>query len=240
MERKCDDYEDEFEMRRSEPSEEEEHPFLDEPRPSRRRRIADAETKKAPLVFRIAAWAGVIAFCFVAGYVGTSLALRMLNRKDILVRQDVVTDREQAQGLLDNGNGEIHLNARKVAFSIYYPKNGVIVSEKVEFLSGIMEDDIQQVFERTFTLLSEKFAADVKLLDSFRTGDTLFLNFSSSFLASLANSGEKESTLFITAVLQTMKKNFSPITKVRFLVNGEVPKEGSPVDLTVPWQLPQG
>ena len=68
----------------------------------------------------------------------------------------------------------------------------------------------------------------------------MFLNFNSAFVSGLAKQGETESALFITAVVRTMKENFTPITKVRFLVNGKVTRQGSPVDLTVPWQLPQG
>ena len=86
MPRKYDDYDDGFEVRRREP-EEEPFPLREERRPVRRRRTEEPETKKAPLLIRIIAWLAVVAFCFVAGYVGTSFALRMLNKKDILMRR---------------------------------------------------------------------------------------------------------------------------------------------------------
>ena len=194
------------------------------------------------MLFRVVAWAGVILFCFVAGYVGTSLALKMLNRKDILVRPDVAENREGAAGVLAQDDGEIRLNARKVAFTLHYPKDGSLATEKVELLSGIMDDDIRQVVGKIIALLPARFSPEVKVLHSFRAGNTLYLDFPSSFVSSLANQGAKESTLFITGIVRTMIENFSPVAKVRFLVDGQVPgeKTGAPVDLSVPWQLPQG
>ncbi len=237
-----DNYEDDYTVRqldREDPGGEAEP---EQGRSSRRRRPAREETKKAPMLFRVAAWAGVILFCFVAGYVGTSLALRMLNRKDILVRPDVAENREGAAEVLAGEDGEIRLNARKVAFTLYYPKEGSITSEKVELLSGIMDDDIRQVVGKIIAFLPAKFSSDVKVLHTFRAGNTLYLDFPPSFVSSLANQGAAESTLFITGIVQTMTENFSPVAKVRFLVDGQVPgaKTGAPVDLSVPWQLPQG
>ncbi|MEA4881589.1 MAG: GerMN domain-containing protein [Synergistaceae bacterium] len=235
-----DEYEDDYTMRnigREDAPDGQGEPY----RSSRRRRPAREEVKKAPLLFRIVAWAGVILFCFVAGYVGTSLALRMLNRKDILVRSDVAENREGAAEMLEQEDGEIRLNARKVGFTLYYPKEGTIAAEKVELLSGIMDDDIRQVVGKIISFLPGKFSADVKVLHTFRAGNTLYLDFPAAFVSSLASQGKEESTLFITGVVQTMTENFSPIVKVRFLVDGEVPgeKSGSPVDLSVPWQLPK-
>lgn len=239
MARNYDDYDDEFEMRKREP-EEQEYPVRDERRMTRRRRTDVEETKKAPLILRLIAWIAVIAFCFVAGYVGTSMALRFLDRKDILERKDVVSGREEAGAFLERESGKIELNARKVTFSVYYPRGGGLVSENEDFISGIMEEDIQLAVNKIFSLIPGKFPGDVKLINIFRTGDTVFLNFNSAFVSGLAKQGETESALFITAVVRTMKENFTPITKVRFLVNGKVTRQGSPVDLTVPWQLPQG
>ena len=237
-----DEYEDNFTMRNSDREDAQEDAPEESYRSSRRRgRPAREEIKKAPILFRVVAWAGVILFCFVAGYVGTSLALRMLNKKDILVRSDVAENREGAEGIIAEEDGEIRLNARKVAFTLHYPKDGTIATEKVELLSGIMDDDIRQVVEKIISYLSGKFSADVKVLHTFRSGDTLYLDFPSAFISSLASQGKEESTLFITGVVQTMTENFSPVVKVRFLVNGQVPgeKDGSPVDLSVPWQLPK-
>ncbi|TDY54999.1 sporulation and spore germination protein [Aminivibrio pyruvatiphilus] len=239
MPRKYDDYDDGFEVRRREAEQEEPLSFREERRPVRRRRAEEPETKKAPLLIRIIAWLAVVAFCFVAGYVGTSLALRMLDKKDILMRKDVASDRQEAQGVLEGGSTEIRVNARKVAFSVYFPREGAIVSEKTDILSGIMEDDIRQVFGKIISLVPGRFSPDMKVLNVFRSGDTLFLNLNASFISSLAKLGAKESTLFITAVVRTITENFPPLTKVRFLINGKVASEGAPVDLTVPWQLPQ-
>ena len=229
MGRKYDDYEDGFEVRRDEA-----------PRSSRRSAEDRAGGRKAPLLIRLIAWTGVLVFCFAAGYVGTSVALRMLNRQDILQRKDVAANRGEAEKILNEAPREIRLNARKVEFTLYYPKDGAISSEKTEVLSGIMEDDIRQVIGKIVSTLSEKEAADVKLLNLFRSGDTLYLNFNGRFLSLLKVRGEQGSALFITGVVRTMSENFSPIVQVRFLINGKEQQGGAPVDLGVPWRLPRG
>lgn len=238
-----DEYDDHFEVR-DEPPHAMESPLpnpVERTQYRRRSGAREAEcVKKAPLPFRVAAWIGVIAFCFIAGYIGTSLALRLLNRKDILLREDVAANRQQAGQVMAEGDAEIRLNVRKVSFTVYYPENGAIASERLDVLSGIMEDDIQTVLNRAFSLTKGKLPADVKLLNTFRSGDTLFLNFSSPFVPALSRIGGEESALLITSVVQTMKENFSPITKVRFLVDGRTVRKDAPVDLSVPWQLPQG
>ena len=229
MGRKYDDYEDGFEVRRDEA-----------PRSSRRSAEGRASGRKAPLLIRLIAWTGVLVFCFAAGYVGTSVALRMLNRQDILQRKDVAANRGEAEKILNEAPREIRLNARKVEFTLYYPKDGAISSEKTEVLSGIMEDDIRQVIGKIVSTLSEKEAADVKLLNLFRSGDTLYLNFNGRFLSLLKVRGEQGSALFITGVVRTMSENFSPIVQVRFLIDGKEQQGGAPVDLGVPWRLPRG
>ena len=229
MGRKYDDYEDGFEVRRDET-----------PRSSRRSAENRAGGRKAPLLIRLIAWTGVLVFCFAAGYVGTSVALRMLNRQDILQREDVAANRGEAEKILNEEPREIRLNARKVAFTLYYPNEGTISSEKVEVLSGIMEDDIRQVIGKILSTVAAKGASDVKLLNIFRSGDTLYLNFNTDFLSLLKTQGEQGSALLITGVVRTMSENFSPIVQVRFLVDGKEQKGGAPVDLGVPWRLPRG
>lgn len=223
------DYEDGFEVRRNEP-----------PRSSRRSAEGRAGGRKAPLLIRLIAWTGVLVFCFAAGYVGTSIALRMLNRQDILQRKDVAENRDEAEKILNETPQEIRLNARKVTFTLYYPQNGTISSEKTEVLSGVMEDDIRQVIGKIVSTLSEKEAADVKVLNLFRSGDTLYLNFNGKLLSLLKAWGEHGSALFITSVVRTMNENFSPIVQVRFLIDGKEQQGGAPVDLGVPWRLPRG
>ncbi len=229
MGRKYDDYEDGFEVRKEAA-----------PRSSRRSGEGRSPGKKAPLIIRLIAWTGVLVFCFAAGYVGTSVALRMLNRQGILQREDVAANRGEAERILNEEAGEIRLNARKVTFTLHFPREGAITSEKAEFLSGIMEDDIRQVIARVLSAMPGRDASDVKLLNLFRSGDTLFLNFNTPFLSFLTSQGAQGSALFITAVVQTMSENFSPIVQVRFLVNGKEQESGAPVDLGVPWRLPRG
>lgn len=238
MARKYDDYDDGFEVKRR-VYDDEEPLFQEERKPVRRRTYSEPEVKKAPLIVRLVAWAAVIVFCFIAGYVGASLALRMLNKKDFLMRSDVVSNRQEATEIIEDGSNEIRVNARKVTFTVFYPKDGTLASDDAELLSGIMEDDIRAVFGRLLSLVPGVFSPDMKVLHVFRSGDTLFLDLNSPFAAGLSKVGEAESALFITAIVRTVSENFSPLTKVRFLINGQVTRADAPVDLTAPWQLPQ-
>ncbi len=229
MRRRDDDYDDVYEVHRDV-----------DIRKKRRSRRSGAPEKKAPFAVRLLAWTGVVVFCFAAGYVGTSIALRMLNRQGILQRGDVASDRSDAERIVGEAPTEIRLNAKKVSFAFYYPRDGVIASEKAEFLSGIMEDDIRQVIGRVLTSAAGEAAADVKLLNLFRSGDTLYLNFNSPFVRLLTSTGAQGSALLITGIVQTMSENFSPIVQVRFLVDGKEQQGSAPVDLSVPWRLPRG
>ncbi|MDI9389226.1 MAG: GerMN domain-containing protein [Synergistota bacterium] len=227
MRRRDDDYEDDYDLRRDGGAR----------RPARRDDRAGG--RKAPLLVRLIAWSGVLVFCFAAGYVGTSIALRMLNRQGILQREDVASNPGDAERIMKEEPKEIKLNAKKVSFTFYYPREGSLVSESAEFLSGIMEDDIRQVVTRILSSTGSGAAADVRLLNLFRSGDTLYLNFNAPFLGFLSAGGAKESALFITGVVQTMSENFSPIVQVRFLVDGKEQQGNAPVDLSVPWRLPR-
>ena len=41
----------------------------------------------------------------------------------------------------------------------------------------------------------------------------------------------------MTSLVRTIVQNFSPVTRVRILINGKDPELKTPVDLTMPWQL---
>jgi hypothetical protein len=42
----------------------------------------------------------------------------------------------------------------------------------------------------------------------------------------------------ITGIVSTISNNFSPVTRVRFLINGKEVKETEPVDLSSFWAMP--
>jgi hypothetical protein len=202
-----------------------------------------ADRSKAPLLLRILTWCGVVLFCFVMGYLGTSYALKLLDRKSLLKQEGAPPGQQEAEvrGLeilpgadrAADGLGAM----QKKTLSLFYPKEGVLTEEKTEIISGTFEDDIRDVVLRLLER-SELFGGGVRVEHVFRDGTLVYLDFSGSFASALASAGEKASALFITGIVRTMRDSFS-IARVRFLLDSKVSSGGAPVNLTATWQMPQ-
>ncbi|MDR3231754.1 MAG: GerMN domain-containing protein [Synergistaceae bacterium] len=210
--------------------------------PDLRRTPRKNEKNRAPLLLRVLAWGGVILLCFVAGYAGTSSMLKLLDKQSFLKPDDRIQNREDAEKLLDEDPAAALASARldmqKVALSLFYPREGKLTEERVEIISGIREENIRDAVHRLIDL-SGFFGGEARVQHIFRNVDTVYLDFSGSFVSALAAAGANPSTLFITGVVRTLRDNFPPITKVRFLVDSKVTSAGAPVDLTATWQLPR-
>jgi hypothetical protein len=199
------------------------------------RRERDRQRPKAPLLLRVLAWCGVVMLCFVLGYVSTSYMLDLLDQRILYKGQQGNADLSEATAL---PAAQAKLDAQKVEFSLYYPKDGTLTVEKVEVITHAQEDNIQEAVSKLLSL-SGFFSKDVAVKHVFRNVDTVYLDFSSAFVSGLNAVGTRPSTLFITGVVRTMRDNFPPVTKVRFLVDSKVTSTGAPVDLTAVWQLPR-
>jgi hypothetical protein len=198
----------------------------------------NAARNKAPLLLRIFSWCGVILLCFVMGYLGTSYALRLLDRKSLLKRDGVNPDPQAVSALLsaDRAAGSFG-DVQKKTLSLFYPKEGVLTEEKTEIVAGAFEDDIRDAVLRLIER-SGLFGGDVRVNHVFRDGSLVYLDLSGSFASALSAAGEKVSTLFITGIVRTMRDSFS-IARVRFLLDSKVSSNGAPVNLTATWQIPQ-
>jgi hypothetical protein len=192
---------------------------------------------KPPLLLRALTWCGVILLCFVAGYNGTSYMLKLLD-KPIFYKSEGVGGNSGEAFLSPDNAVDLKLDMQKAMLSLFYPKDDALVEEKFEVIAHTQEDNIQEAVLKLLAL-SGLFNEEVYVKHVFRNVDTVYLDFSSAFLSALNTAGARASTLFITGVVRTMRDNFSPITKVRFLVNSQIASSGSPVDLTAVWQLPR-
>jgi hypothetical protein len=198
----------------------------------------NATRNKAPLLLRIFSWCGVILLCFVMGYLGTSYALRLLDRKSLLKRDDVNPDPQALAALLSADRTADGLrDMQKKTLSLFYPKEGVLTEEKTEIIAGTFEDDIRDAVLRLIER-SGLFGGDVRVKHVFRDGNLVYLDLSGSFASALSAAGEKVSALFITGIVRTMRDSFS-IARVRFLLDSKVSSSGAPVNLTATWQMPQ-
>lgn len=202
--------------------------------------------RKAPLMLRLLAWCGVVLFCFVMGYMGTSYVLLLLDNPIMLKPEASGTEGAQAgqnmAAILSPDNAELAADAKldmqKTTVTIHYPQNGSLSKDKVEVIAQTREDNISEI---VLTLLERSglFGKDTYVKHVFRNVDTVYIDFSSPFLQALSAGGAKNGTLFITGIVHTMRDNFQPIEKVRFLVDSKIVTSGAPVDLAAIWQLPR-
>jgi hypothetical protein len=193
---------------------------------------------KPPILLRVLTWCGVILLCFVAGYIGTSYMLKLLE-KPLFYKPEGGARESSAEAFLSpDSPASLKLDMQKAVLSLFYPQNDVLVEGKAEVIANTREDNIREAVLKLLAF-SGLFGEDVTVKHVFRNVDTVYLDFSGAFLSALNSAGAKSSTLFITGVVRTMRDNFSPITKVRFLVDAKIASSGSPVDLTAVWQLPR-
>ncbi|MBN1332141.1 MAG: GerMN domain-containing protein [Synergistales bacterium] len=209
----------------------------------RKKRSTD-RTQKAPLPYRIVAWAALALVCFGMGYFGTSLALNMLNKRDIALDQTVVSDRESAVELLEGQDIPPEVttssaSARKVSYTFYYPGSSGILQKEAALFPGLMEEDITQVI----SLLSEAsketgfLEKEFTIYHVFRSGEMLFLDLDPSFEGSIIQLGPDKASILMTGIVRTMVENFPPVKKVKILIKGRMPDPSLPIDLSLPWQL---
>jgi hypothetical protein len=193
---------------------------------------------KPPLLLRVLTWCGVILLCFVGGYIGTSYILKLLDKPIFYKSENGGQNENYGASLSSDSTSDLKLDMQKVVLSLFYPKDNALVEEKAEVIAHTREDNIREAVLR---LLSRSgfFNDETFVKHVFRNVDMVYLDFSSAFLSALNAAGAEASTLFITGVVRTMRDNFSPITKVRFLVNSQIVSTGAPVDLTAVWQLPR-
>ena len=197
----------------------------------------DRKKPKPPFLLRLLAWCGVILFCFVVGYVGTEYMMKNIFNLD---------KQWPTSGGYTGGNGvgtptneeyasieSLGLDMQKVTFSVFYPRDGELMSENVDVISRTLEDNIQEAVLRILKLSGIGDA--VSVLHVFRDVETVYLDLSAPFLEALNEVGEKTGSLLITAVARTMNENFS-LTRVRYLVDSKVVSSETKVNLNADWQ----
>jgi len=190
------------------------------PEPVRR----DKKRPKAPFLLRILAWCGVILFCFVVGYIGMAHMVSQLH-------EPITPDLGPGGGA--TSFAEVMPDMQRATFSVFFPRDGVLVSENVEVVFRTFEDNISEAVQRILRL-SEIEA--VVVLHVFRDIETVYIDLSSPFLHVLNERGAQASTLLLNGIVRTMNENFS-LTRVRFLVDSRIISSGAPVDLNAAWQL---
>ncbi|MEA3508690.1 MAG: GerMN domain-containing protein [Synergistota bacterium] len=196
---------------------------------------------KAPLPYRLAVWGAVVVLFFAVGYWGTNIVLSMFDREKIPGQENVVTSPGEAGGVVaDPDAGVAGENARQARFGVYVPSENSLQERQVTLTPGIMEDDIRDVLTHLFNTMKKEGVIDrqVKLLHVFRNGEVLYIDVNDPFLDALGAVSTARAQLVMTAIVKTVASNFSPVTRIRIIVNGKESEMKKPVDLTASWKLP--
>lgn len=213
-------------------------------RSSRRNRQEQEGSPSGPVrwVLRAFAWGAVATIFFSMGYLSSGLLLNYLNGRGMGGQPEVVSSVEQADNVMSAG-GEVQTlvdMGRRMSFNIYVPdeKNGM-TKDKIELVSGVMEDDVLQLLKVLLSRLHEKnvFAPDVGIKNVFRDGETMYLNFNDAFQIALSKLSEQKGSAVMTGIVRSVVDNFMPVTRVQFMIEGEVRSSAGKVPLSVPWEL---
>ena len=203
----------------------------------------EEQTRKAPLPFRILAWISLIAIFFAVGYGATSLAFKWMDsgssRKS---PPNLVANRQEAENLIARAKSEDSLteSAGFVNCTLSIPEGEGFVTRPIRCTAGLREDTMKQTVAAYMDAVKESRMLDMtaQSLNVFQSGDWLYLNVNKDFHNSLKKLGAEKSKFLLTGLVMTMSENFSPVNKIRFLVDGKETTDKTPVDLTAAWGLP--
>lgn len=194
---------------------------------------------KAHPALRVIAWISVIILLFGVGYWGTSLTLKFLDGRNLVDQENVVRDPGEAKLIAEDQTTNSRVTGKPAGFEVFIPRGDKLVPQSVSHVPGFLEDDIKAVISGLFdTMRAENaISGQVRVLHVFRNGDLLYLDLNDLFPGSLQKLSASSANLVMTSVVRTIVHNFSPVTRVRFLINGKEPGMKTPVDLTMSWQL---
>lgn len=214
-------------------------------RSSRRSRQEAESSSSGPVrwIVRIIAWGAVATIFFSMGYLSSGWLLNYLDGRGVGGQPEVVSSVEQADNVMSASVGEVQTlvdMGHRMSFQMYVPdeKNSMI-KEKIELVSGVMEDDMISLLETLLSRLYEKkvFASDVTLRNVFRDGEMMYLNFNEPFQIALSKLSQQRGSAVMTGIVRSVVDNFMPVTRVQFMIDGEVRESAGKVPLSVPWEL---
>jgi hypothetical protein len=199
----------------------------------------DDEVWRVSPTLRVVAWISVLVLLFAAGYWGTSLTLKYLDKKQIITQRNVVSDPAEAKKVLEDTSEPSGLSVKRSGFEVFVPRGDLLESETVSLVPGILEEDVKTVILGLMETMRAEgtLSEQVRVLHVFRNGDLLYLDLNDPFVKVIQSLPAEKGALIMTSLVRTIVANFSPVSRVRILINGKDPELKAPVDLTTPWQL---
>lgn len=224
----------------------------DEPSPREKREMRDRgewvedyedePRKKAPLIFRLLAWASLIVIFFAVGYGAMSLAFKWMDSgSGQHTPANLVSTPQQAEELLTPALSAdvVQRQENSITCTLSIPEGNAFVTRQIQCGAGLREETIKQTLSAYLDAVKETKLLDPvsQNLNLFQSGDWLYLNMNLSFLESLKALGPEKSRYLLTGLVKTMSDNFPPINRVKFYVDGKEVTDKKPVDLLAPWAI---
>lgn len=203
--------------------------------------IDDVPVKKAPLLYRLIAWIALLLLFFGGGYGAMSVMFKWMDSGGVKTPDNLAASQQEVADMLAKAKSAdaeaISKNAVTCTLSI--PDNGTFVSRQIQCSAGLREDTMKQTIAAFLDAVKENSLIDPasQNLNLFQSGDHLYLNMNQKFFDSLKKQGKDGSRFIITGIVRTMSNNFSPISKVKFYIEGKEAGDKSVVDLSSAWSL---
>lgn len=189
---------------------------------------------RTPLFVRLLAQLSVAAIFLAAGYYGTDLTLRMLDKKNVVKQQNVVSNTQELQKLLAADHADEAVAPRR-DLAVYPLGTEGLVKASFKVMSDVQEDEIMLAVKTFFSETAETWANQIQPLHVYRDGVTAYLDLPAGFADGLSNMAEQRALLLLTGLVRTIVENFPPVKQVYFLINGRWAQGVGKIPLTEPW-----
>ncbi|MGI6076067.1 MAG: GerMN domain-containing protein [Pyramidobacter sp.] len=191
--------------------------------------------QKAPLLFRILAQLSILAIFLAMGYYGSDLLFKLLDEKNVIKQDNVVSNAAELQKLLASDGMSKEALAGQKELTVYALSSSGLVRSTLKVMSDVQEDEIVQAVKAVFSESSESWANMIVPRHVYRDGITAFIDLPQGFAAGLGSMPEQRALLLLTGIVRTVVENFQPVKQVYFLQEGRwVPNAGT-IKLSEPW-----
>jgi len=209
---------------------------------SRRPRTPDREEcyqprRRAPLFLRVSAQLSVMAIFLAAGYYGADLFLKVLDRRNVLKQENIVSNTEDLQRLLAAKDSNDRVVGLRKELAVYPLVRDGMVKASMKVLSEVQEDEIIQAVNAVFRESSESWANVIEAKHVYRDGIAVYIDLPQGFSAGLGKMSEERALLMLTGIVRTVVENFLPIKQVYFLQEGRWVQNVGSIRLSDPWGL---
>jgi hypothetical protein len=190
--------------------------------------------RRSPKIVRALVFLSFVAMFMAGGYYSADLFLKLLDRKNVVKQQNVVSNAEDLQKLLAAGQTD-ELVASRRELAVYPLGEEGMLRASLKVLSDIQEDEIMLALRTVFAETSERWANQIVPKHVYRDGVNAYIDLPASFTEGLAKLPEQRALLMLTGIVRTVVENFPPVKQVYFLINGRWVTNVGKIRLSEPW-----